>query len=187
MFKLIKIKNQKGVTLVELLAILVIASFLSVFLYKITVQSMEHSSNIQIETNIRDEADLIVSSFIKTIYSTKQTNIVRNVTTSDSSYIEISSDISKCPVKNDSTYTVTDECKATLKPIGFITKNGVTSFHLLDNVYAINNKNIDILSSSKIIGEPHKTSNYMISLDLTSKKSRFSSTLNFKNEVQAIK
>ncbi|MGN7478839.1 PulJ/GspJ family protein [Solibacillus silvestris] len=193
------ITNQKGLTLVELLATMVLTAIVSLLLFSIATKALENTNIIGQETVLRDEADIIVSKFIKTLYSTRQDHIIRNITTTDgNSYIEVTNDLSKCrrdengkfldkdgnPLNNDS------YCRPTLQPIGFKTTNGTTKIHILNEEYAIINKGIKILPTSKINGNPEETTVYEIMLNLASTTKRGNNTvtkeMTFKNEVQPI-
>lgn len=192
MFHLNKLrKNQKGLTLLELLASIVLISLISIFTFSIMVKAIENNRVIQQETMLRDEADIIVSKFIKTLYSTKQGYIIRNTTdTIGNSYIEVTSDLTKCQRNEAGTLITESACNATLKPIGFKTTNGVSKIYILDEEYTVSHENIQILSSSNIKGDPKSTSTYEIDLKLkvTHKRGNkeFSKEMTFKNEIQPI-
>lgn len=198
MFHLNKLlKNQKGLTLIELLASVVLISIISIFIFSITTKAIENNLVITQETTLRDEADIIVSKFIKSLYASKQGYIVRNVTNANESYLEITNDLEKCK-KDDNGNWVFDaagQCRATLKPIGFKTTNGVTKAYYVNishtpEEYAVQQRNIELLSTSKIVGNPADTDIYEIILDLkiTHKRGNkeITKTMSFKNEVQPI-
>ncbi len=191
--------NQKGLTLVELLATMVLTAIVSILIFSIASKAIENTKIISQEAVLRDEADLIVSKFIKTLYSTRQDHIIRNTTTPNgNSYLEVTNDLSKCrrdesgrflgsdgqPMSNDS------YCRPTLQPIGFKTTNGITKIHILNEVYEIVNKGIKIHPTSKINGKPEETSVYEIVLNLENTIKRGNNTatkeMTFKNEVQPI-
>lgn len=193
------IANQKGLTLIELLATMVLTAIVSILIFSIATKAIENTKVISQETVLRDEADLIVSKFIKTLYSTRQDYIIYNTTTTNgNSYLEVTNDLSKCrrdesgrflgsdgqPMSNDS------YCRPTLKPIGFKTTNGITKIHILEEEYEIINKGLRILPTSKINGNPQDTSVYEIVLNLASTVTRGNNTttkeMTFKNEVQPI-
>ena len=121
------IKNQNGLTLIELLATIVILAIVSTLIFSILVKTLETNQNIQQETMLRDEADLIISKFIKTLYTTNQSHIVRNIS---NQYIEVTNDLSKCKRNDDGKWIITSECEKTLEPIGFKTENSTTSIFL---------------------------------------------------------
>lgn len=192
------ISNQKGLTLLELLATIVLTAIVSLLIYSITTKALENTNIITQETIIRDEADIIVSKFIKVLYSTRQDHIIRNITTGGDSYIEVTTDLSKCRRDESGGFLDTDGkptsidrlCKPTLQPIGFKTVDGTTKIHILNEEYKIVNKDIKILPTSKLNGNPQETNVYEIVLNLASTKTRGNNTtikeMTFKNEIQPI-
>lgn len=160
-------KNERGLTLVELLASIVLLSIISIFIFSIVTKTIENNRIIQQETMLRDEADIIVSKFIKTLYSTKQGYIIRNTTNSvGNSYIEVTNDLEKCQKNEEGVLIDKSACDKTLKPIGFKTTNGVTSLFILDEQYSIAHPNIKILSTSHIKGDPNNTTLYEVNLTI---------------------
>ena len=192
MFHLTKLlKNQKGLTLIELLASVILVSIVSILIFSIATKAIENNRVIQQETMLRDEADIIVSKFIKTLYSTKQGYIIRNKTDGvGNSYIEVTNDLTKCQKDEFGNLITEPDCNSTLKPIGFKTTGGVTKIHILDEEYTVSQKNIEILSSSKINGDPNSTSVYEINLQLKITHKRGNRLLpkemTFKNDIQPI-
>ncbi|MEO4053321.1 prepilin-type N-terminal cleavage/methylation domain-containing protein [Solibacillus sp. CAU 1738] len=185
------LKNQRGLTLLELLASIVLISMISIFIFSITTKAIENNRVIQQETMLRDEADIIVSKFIKTLYSTKQGYIIRNTTNSaGNSYIEVTNDLEKCQKNEDGNLINVTACNATLKPIGFKTVSGITKIYILDEVYSISHPNIQILQNSKVNGDPQKTSIYEIDLKLkiTHKRGNkeTSKEMAFTNQIQPV-
>ncbi|MER2008532.1 MAG: prepilin-type N-terminal cleavage/methylation domain-containing protein [Psychrobacillus sp.] len=198
MLHLSKKLNEKGITLVELLAVVILTAIVSILLFSITSKALENNRIISQEAILRDEADIIVSKFIKSLYSTKQETIIRNITTGDNSYLEITNDLSKCrrdedgrfldlsgnPLNNDNL------CKPTLKPIGFKTENGITKIHILDEQYTLSYNNIKVSPTSKVYGNPDDSSVYEIELNLEITQIRgnnkTSKAMKFKNEIQPI-
>ena len=161
------VKNERGLTLVELLASIVLLAVISMLVFPIITNTMENNRAIQQETMLRDEADIIVSQFIKALYSTKQTHIVRNTTNgSGDSYIEVTTDLQKCRKNEEGALIDAAACNTTLQPIGFKTKDGVTKLHIRGDVYAIAHPDIKILPSSHIKGNPNSSTLYEINLTL---------------------
>ncbi|MGM9950423.1 MAG: type II secretion system protein J [Lysinibacillus sp.] len=162
-----RMKNEQGLTLVELLASIALLSILSIFIFSIMTKTMENNRIIQQETMLRDEADMIVSRFIRTLYATKQGNIIRNTTNGQgNSYIEVTNDVGKCQ-RNEAGLLIDERaCNTTLKPIGFKTENGTTKLYILDEQYTIANPNINISATSHIKGNPASTTLYEINLTL---------------------
>lgn len=192
MFHLNKqLKNEQGITLVELLASIVLLSILSIFIFSIITKTIEHNRVIQQETMLRDEADIIVSKFIKTLYSTKQAAIIRNTTNGKGdSYIEVTNDLRKCQKNEEGVLRNAEACNATLKPIGFKTVNGMTKLYILDEMYSIAHPNIKILPSSHIKGNPANSTLYEVNLTLQIThrrgKEEISKQQTFINQIQPI-
>ncbi|TQR38480.1 prepilin-type N-terminal cleavage/methylation domain-containing protein [Lysinibacillus sphaericus] len=180
-------KNQNGLTLIELLATIVILAIVSTFIFSILVKTLETNQNIQQETMLRDEADLIISKFIKTLYTTNQSHIVRNIS---NQYIEVTNDLSKCKKNDDGKWIITSECEKTLEPIGFKTENSTTYIHFKKEKYKVQNSNIKISENSKITGNPIVESIYTINLKLQIIKKRSGNdqtkTMEFKNQIEPI-
>ncbi len=86
-------KHQHGLTLIELLATFVILAIVFTLIFSILMKALEANRNIQQETMLRDEVDIIISKFSKTLYTTNQHHIVRNTS---NQYIEVTNDLSKC-------------------------------------------------------------------------------------------
>lgn len=189
MLHLSKKLNQKGLTLVELLAVIVLTGIVSILLFSITTKALENTKVISQETQLRDEADIIVSKFIKALYSTRQDQIIHNKN-ENGSYLEVTNDLSKCKRNEIGVLINETECNRTLQPIGFKLAEGKAIIHILNEKYEISNKGIEILPTSKIIGNPAETSVYEIILNLKITHSRgnkeTSRELSFKNEIQPI-
>ena len=67
--------NQKGLTLVELLAAIVIFSVIAIFATSILLNSIKTYAKINSDTVLRDEADIIMANLIKGIYTSKDSEI----------------------------------------------------------------------------------------------------------------
>lgn len=70
-----KLLNEKGITLVELLATIVIVSIVAALSYSILFQGYSNYQRIKAENELRDEADLIMASLIKDIFVLKSSEI----------------------------------------------------------------------------------------------------------------
>jgi prepilin-type N-terminal cleavage/methylation domain-containing protein len=65
----IKLLNEKGLTLVESLLSLVLFSIIGTVVYFVLLTGMNTEKKIYTETLIRDEADLVMSQIIDTLYT----------------------------------------------------------------------------------------------------------------------
>lgn len=68
--------NNKGLTLVEMLAALTLVSIIGVLAYSILFNGIKTHERVMIETDLRDEADIIMSNFIGPFFSLKTTDIL---------------------------------------------------------------------------------------------------------------
>ncbi len=191
MFQLNKIlNNNKGITLLEVLATLVITSIIGIITINVFMKGSESARNINIDSQLRDEADLIMSKFIKTIYTTNQNTIVHRNFEGNNSYIEVTSDLTKCSKDEEGKWKIDTVCEATLKKIGFITANDKTTVSFKNEEYNLQNQNIQILPESKILGDPSTASSYEILLVLEEKTKYGNKTIKqkkiFKNTIQPL-
>lgn len=89
-------QNEHGLTLVELLAVLVLSVIIITFSTSLILKALHHYELTSTETMLRDEADLIISKMTKDIFSLQESLIieVKNETTADStqSYIIVKED-----------------------------------------------------------------------------------------------
>lgn len=172
MFLLNKVHHsEKGITLIELLAAIVITAIILTLTFSIIMKAIEINQNVKLETTLRDEADIIMSKFIATLYSSKQQDIIGNpILLPGNSYINYSTDSTKC--SNDQITSAA--CTSTFLPIGFQTTNNVTTVHLVNpetkiaESYAITNNGVQILSDSTItlVNTPNTDPVYEITLKL---------------------
>ncbi|BAK18082.1 type II secretory pathway, pseudopilin PulG [Solibacillus silvestris StLB046] len=186
-----KLINQNGITLVELLVVISLTSIVSMFLITITIKAMQTNQTIYQETVLRDEADIIMSKFFKTIYSLKQEQLVINETESIEGiythFLYITNNLSICERDEKGVLKNKTNCKANSFPVGFETKNSITKIKLLNNeVYEITNKGIQICPDSKIIGNPKDTNIYEIELTLKLTNKHGTKKMTFKTEIQPI-
>lgn len=155
------LKNNKGVTLVELLAVIVITSIIMVAVYAILGQGLKTYTNIVQENALREEADVIMAQLIRDLYTTKKSDI-KKVTVDDAkhySYLEF-----------------TDG-----------TKTGFTDKGLLirGKTYQVNNADIAInKEKSSLVAADNQATNYIINLNLTLVGKE--KNVDFKNEMTII-
>lgn len=156
--------NQKGLTIVELLAAIVIISFVSIFATSILMNSLKTYANINSDTFLRDEADLIMANLIKELYTSKDSEI---------NFIE--------DVTNNN-YYITPKDSTTPKT-GFkdnqILING--------NVLPVNDSQINIIwadTNIELFEGANRNQSYNITLTLKTKNKNNKKT--FKSEVRTI-
>ncbi|EIM05625.1 hypothetical protein A1A1_14954 [Planococcus antarcticus DSM 14505] len=70
-----KLTNEKGVTLVELLATIVLVSIIAALSYTVLFQGYSNYQRIKVETELRDEADLIMASLISDLFVAKRSEL----------------------------------------------------------------------------------------------------------------
>lgn len=179
------LRNEHGLTLVELLAVLVLMSFISIFAITLIVQSMETTDEIRVESSLRDEADIIVSKFIKAIYETNAAHIIQNVTNQNDSYLNVTNNPSLCQRDESGNIIMNKPCQDSLLPLGFKTVNGITKLYLKNEVYEASNKNIKILQTSQININPNTEGSYEILLNLQYKgRGNVQKEMQFINEIR---
>ncbi|MEK5216310.1 PilW family protein [Psychrobacillus sp. FSL H8-0487] len=159
--------NQKGLTLIEILAAFVITVFISLLAINILANGLDNYKKISRDTFIRDEADYLMIQLIQEIYTTKTSNVVGMVNptvNSSDSYIE---------VKTHDTQT---------KKTGFIKNVNTNNVELVlkNQIFPISNEKILIDSSSKI--ELQSDGGYLIILKLVMKNK----STEFQNSVYPI-
>lgn len=67
--------NEKGLTLVELLAVLVIVVIIGGIAYSVLLTGFKTYDRVKVESNLRDEADLIMAEIIKDVFVLKESEI----------------------------------------------------------------------------------------------------------------
>ncbi|WP_185960033.1 PulJ/GspJ family protein [Planococcus soli] len=70
-----KLSNEKGITLVELLATIVLVSIIAALSYTVLFQGYSNYQRIKVETELRDEADLIMASLISDLFVAKRSEL----------------------------------------------------------------------------------------------------------------
>ena len=85
-------KNEKGLTLVEILAAVMITSVISILVFSILVNSLKTYEKTLDQNALRSEADYIMSYLLKEIYSTKNPKLVPQKEPKKDSYLEIQTD-----------------------------------------------------------------------------------------------
>lgn len=70
-----RLVNNQGVTLVELLATIIIVSIVAALTYTILFQGYSNYQRVTVEAELRDEADLIMASLVKDIFTLKKSEV----------------------------------------------------------------------------------------------------------------
>lgn len=184
----LKKNNEYGLSLVELLAYIVLASIISIFTFSIIINSLNTNKKIVIEAAVRDEADLIMSNLMKSIYSLKESKVQK---------LEMPSNNSKSLIYTSS---VVDACEDPSKEI-YKTTCFITGFETIivdskekkilnieNKKYEPSNPYITLNNQSKITvsnGANSKVS-YNVSLVIDYDNGKFSKTYYFENQIQSI-
>ncbi|WP_158595071.1 PulJ/GspJ family protein [Oceanobacillus piezotolerans] len=142
-------KNERGLTLVELLAAIVLTSIIGVIGYSVLFNGIATYDRVKAETELRDEADLIMASMINELYTLKLSEIkVKNLPEAGT----------------DNHYLVIKADEEENKEIGFI--DGMVIIN--DNEVSLHNE-IQIANGTKI--EEIEEGHYRITLVLEKKDS----------------
>lgn len=67
--------NDRGLTLIELLAAIVIASMVGAVAYAVLFNGLHTYDRVKGEADLRDEADIIIAELISDLYTLKETEI----------------------------------------------------------------------------------------------------------------
>lgn len=177
MEKLMKqINNNKGITLVELLATLVIVSIIGAFSYSVLSQGYANYQRIQVETELRDEADLIMVSIIKDLFVLKEGEIkLENKCTSGTSNSYLT--VTKTGTSPEDSYKTGFESGKV-----FVKGKEVRFFN--SNVQVIPNDCSTV--SPTFIEKTSNPAEYNITFTLKTIKGKTEHTMKFENTVQVI-
>lgn len=72
-----RIGDEKGLTLIEVLAVIVISSIMLIFASSLIVQAMKNQERITSEAQLRDEADIMMAKLMKDIFTLKESEIAK--------------------------------------------------------------------------------------------------------------
>lgn len=175
-----KIQNDKGLTLVELLAALVIVSIIGALSYSVLFQGYSNYQRIQAETQLRDEADLIMSSFIKDMFVLKANEIMLETTCTQNNSSSIMK-IKKVNSLNPS--EVIEEYQTGFKNGEVIVKD--QTVHLYNSSVKLVPNNCGNANNYSIT-EEKTNSEYKIKFTLEIMKGKTPYKLEFENRVQVI-
>ncbi|NME06160.1 hypothetical protein [Psychrobacillus sp. BL-248-WT-3] len=155
------IKNQNGLTLLELIASLILSVTIAILAFSLIFKGFEHYEHIQVVNNLRDEADFLMAELVKDIYTTKET------------------DITQAPDKNKNIYYFLIKKTNNVK-----TKSGFDNgqLYISDKLIKIENKDIVISNNSYI--HQNEPGLYEIHLALINQKNK--KEISFLNHVRTI-
>ena len=186
-----KLRNEKGLTLIELLACLILFSIIAIFVFNLIVKATSDTSNIRLETELRDEADLLVSQFMKELYGLQNEAIIYVTTNATGTYLEVTTNLLKCLKKENGQLENEQACKQTLIKYGLVKDPVTQRLHLQLGTSSpyVPREAIEILPTSTITAKQNNRI-YELKLDLRiTKKQRNQSvekTLSFSNTVSPI-
>lgn len=180
MKKLIKkLTNNQGVTLVELLATIIIVSIVATLTYTILFQGYSNYQRVKVEAELRDEADLIMASLIKDIFTLKKSEVqlVQSCTNNTvNSYMNVTKTNPVTGIKAIPYKTGFDGGKVIVK----------------DSQIQTSSENIELLSSActasspKFISQSANGTEYIIMFSLKTKNSKKQLQIDFTNTVTII-
>lgn len=160
-----KLNNEHGITLPELLAVFVILAILGTVIMSVLLSGFKSQARIQIESELRDEADIIMAELISDFYTLKSSEIEAEYlpeADSDNYYIEL-----------------TDGSK-----IGFYEGK----IHLKDNqTVSLTTDNVRLDEKSKIVSVDEDKGLYHIYLTLTCTGEEDRQKLTTESEIAIIK
>ncbi|WP_270179466.1 prepilin-type N-terminal cleavage/methylation domain-containing protein [Alkalihalobacillus sp. CinArs1] len=151
------LRNTKGLTLPEVLITLVLVSIVSLAIYAFLFNGLHSYQKISAEAAFRDEADVVMTSFINTLYPIKENEITSRNFDSDKD-----------------TYLLTINKSTT---IGF--KNG----NALLNGTALNGSSFDLAGSSI---EETSSGNFQIRITIKDKTTDHAKPLTLISEIGLI-
>ncbi|MBM7620468.1 prepilin-type N-terminal cleavage/methylation domain-containing protein [Bacillus tianshenii] len=162
-------RDERGVTLLELLAVLVISSIILGTMYSSFIMGVNLYKKIGIESQLRDEADIILATMLNDLNRIQPEAILYN---SDESYIELYS--VKTLIKNDYYYKNEDllDIIQNSASIQFVLKpkaNDNTKYDLYKTYFDPTVKQVKINSDSVYLMPINEGGNIM-SYECTNKK-----------------
>ncbi|MER2262851.1 MAG: hypothetical protein ABS934_12645 [Psychrobacillus sp.] len=155
------IKNQNGLSLLELIASLLLSVTIAILAFSLIFKGFEHYEHIKVVNNLRDEADFLMAELVREVYTTKET------------------DITQAPDKNKNRYYFFIKKTNNVK-----TKSGFDNgqLYISDKLIKIENK--DIVISNKSYIHQNEPGLYEIHLALINQKNK--KEISFLNHVRTI-
>ncbi len=159
------IKNESGLTLIEILAATILTALIAIFAFSILMKGIQHYNTISTDTAFRDEADLLMSSLLKELYTTKESRITKR----------------QFPEQNTKNYFLETNKTNPKSNTGFINKK----LYIQGDEVPVTNSAIQITENSKIAAnEKAEDGVYTITLELHMPIKN--QTVKFENEIRTI-
>ncbi|MBD8015827.1 prepilin-type N-terminal cleavage/methylation domain-containing protein [Microbacterium sp. APC 3898] len=171
------IKDHKGVTLVELLATIIIVGIVGALAFSVLFQGYSNYQRIKVESELRDEADLIMASMVKDLFVLKKSQIsLKNQCTSgvNNSFIEVK--------KPGAVAGTTEIYKTGFENGKVIVKDKEVSFY--NNIKLL--KNDCTALSPTVIKKKEDTNAYTIIFTLETMKDKTMHSMKFENTITII-
>lgn len=189
-----KLRNNKGLTLVELLVVIVLASGIMIATTSIFISASKNNARIMQEIKIRDEADYLMSLFVKEFYTLKKSNIVEDM--EEDSRIEyvkykVDYDDKHVGAPNECDPVSTSPRTCTLLS-GFIKEGEQVKMYIKGKEIIPMDSSLKITSNSTIVlpltpDLVNSSSSYKIKLELeNTKKTAKNNKISFENEIAII-
>lgn len=159
------LKNQKGITLVEMLGVLVIGSIISILAFNILFSMLKNEDKVAVNAQLRDEADYYIESLTNMLYTLNESRVC------------VKPDNSILQTNDGQSYILLDSCTKT--ETGFVRNDGSLSIYVEGKKINGTNSEITIDDSSFMEKEGNI---YKISLTLSYNKN----LKTFKSEVHSI-
>lgn len=189
-----KLRNNKGLTLVELLVVIVLASVIIIATTSIFISASKNNARIMQEIKIRDEADYLMSLFVKEFYTLKKSDIVKDM--AEDSIIEyvtykVRYEEKHVGAPNECDPEGTSPRTCTLLS-GFIKEGNETKMFIKGKEIIPMDSSLKITSSSTIVlpstnNLVNSSPSYKIKLELeNTKKTAENNKISFENEISII-
>lgn len=174
-----RLTDNRGVTLVELLATIIIVSIVATLTYTILFQGYSNYQRVKVEAELRDEADLIMASLIKDIFTLKKSEVqlIQSCTNGASNaYLNVTKTHSVTGIKAAPYKTGLDNGKVIVKGGSIQTSS--------DNVELVSTACTP--SSPKFISQTANGAEYIIKFSLKTKNSKKQLQIDFTNTVTIV-
>ena len=189
-----KLRNNKGLTLVELLVVIALASGIIIATTSIFISASKNNARIMQEIKIRDEADYLMSVLAKEFYILKKSSITEDMATSPGiGYVTYKVDYDNthlgAPNLCDPEGTTPRTCTVLS---GFIEEGNETKMFIKGKEIIPMDSSLKITSNSTIVlpstnNLVNISPSYKITLELeNTKKTAENNKISFENEISII-